>query len=64
MIIPDSLTNEQAEKIGAEIAQDFGLKRSKEHSDRWQTENGTFTNKGIARRAHSIIALVACTFKT
>ncbi len=49
------LSNEDAERIGAELAADFGLARSSEHRDRWQTENGTFTNKGIARRALRII---------
>lgn len=49
------LNDEDAERIGAELSEDFGLERSKEHPDRWQTLNGTFTNKGIARRALRII---------
>jgi len=53
--IPKYLTDEQAEKAGAEIAQDFGLKPSREHKDGWETESGWFTNKGIARRAHRMI---------
>jgi hypothetical protein len=39
-----------ADRIGAVIAEDFGLKRSPEHVDRWETSVGTFTNRGIARR--------------
>lgn len=49
------LSDEQTEKAGAKIAMDFELKRSREHPDRWQTVNGTFTNKGIARRALRLI---------
>lgn len=55
MEIPNYLSDEQAEKIGAVIAADFGLKRSRERPDRWETESGTFTNKGLARRAHRFI---------
>lgn len=43
--------DEAAERIGKAIAQDFGLKRSREYPDRYDTQGGTFTNKGIARRA-------------
>lgn len=55
MQINGTLTDEQAEAIGRAIAKDFGLKRSREHSDRWLTESGTFTNKGIALRALRMI---------
>lgn len=50
-----SLSDEQAERIGAIIAADFGLKRSTEYPNRYETENGTFTNKGVARRALRMI---------
>jgi hypothetical protein len=46
-----TIDDESAERIGKAIAEDFGLKRSREHADRYVTQNGTFTNKGIARRA-------------
>ena len=45
------LTDEQAKKIGQKIAADFGLKKSRENSDRYVTESGDFTALGIARRA-------------
>lgn len=47
--------DEQAEKIGAALAEEFLLKRSREHPDRFETMGGTFRNKGIARRAALII---------
>ncbi len=49
------LNDEDAERIGAALAADFGLERAKDHKDRWQTTEGTFTNKGIARRAIRLI---------
>ena len=49
------LDDEVAEEIGATLASEFMLKRDREHKDRWQTTVGTFTNKGIARRAACII---------
>lgn len=56
--IPKYLSDEQAERIGAALAQDFGLKprRGMTSGDAgWETESGWFTNKGIARRAHRFI---------
>lgn len=50
--IPKYLSDEQAERIGRAIAQDFGLQRSTEQLNGWETESGWFSNKGIARRAH------------
>lgn len=50
-----SLSEETAEKLGAEIAGIFKLRRDSEHKDRWQTTWGSKTNKGIAR---SVVALV------
>jgi hypothetical protein len=50
------LSDEDAEHIGAELAIDFGLKRNYASGFRqWQTASGTFTNKGIARRALRMI---------
>lgn len=49
--VPVSLSDAQADRIGAVLAREFGLKRDREHRDRYQTENGTFTARGIARRA-------------
>lgn len=48
-------SDENAEKIGAALAEEFLMKRSREHSDRFETMGGTFKNKGIARRAALII---------
>lgn len=49
------INNEQATKIGEQIAKDFHLKRSKEYPDRWETASGTYYSAGIARRAHRLI---------
>lgn len=49
------LTDDEAAKAGDELARDFGLKRADDHPDRWQTENGSFRNQGISRRAIRII---------
>ena len=51
----DGISNSEAEKIGLEIATNFSLKRCIVHADRWQTESGDYTNKGIARRALRMI---------
>jgi hypothetical protein len=53
--IPFFMDDAQAEKVGFVLAREFHLKRSREYGDRWETNSGTFTNKGIARRAHRII---------
>jgi hypothetical protein len=45
-----------ANAAGSAIGHDFGLKKSIEHTDRWYTENGTFTNIGLARRAIRMIS--------
>lgn len=55
VVIPSYLSDDQAERIGRAIATDFGLSKSPEHSGRWITLSGTFTNKGLARRAHRLI---------
>jgi hypothetical protein len=49
------LNDDEAELIGGILAEDFDLSRSKDNPDRWQTLNGSFTNKGIARRAMRLI---------
>ncbi len=49
------LNDDEAELIGGILAEDFGLSRSTNHPDRWQTLNGSFTNRGIARRAMRLI---------
>lgn len=50
----DNLDDEKAELIGRKLAEEFMLKRSSEHRDRWQLAGGTFRNKGVARRAARI----------
>jgi len=49
------LTDEQAKAAGEEIARDFGLKRCREHKDRFVTESGSFRAEGIARRAFRML---------
>lgn len=53
-LIFGELTDELAEKIGAQIAFELQLKPSKEYPDRYDTWGGTFTNKGLARRVARI----------
>ena len=53
-----TLTDEQAEKAGKEIALEFGLRRSRKHPDRWETSGGTFRNQGLARRAFMMIQTI------
>lgn len=55
LLPPRELDDETADRAGALIAADFRLKRSREHSDRFDTKAGTFTARGIARRAHRVI---------
>lgn len=55
LLPPRELDDETADRAGALIAADFRLKRSREHSDRFDTTAGTFTLRGIARRAHRVI---------
>jgi hypothetical protein len=45
-----------ANAAGSAIGHDFGLKKSREHTDRWETENGTFTNIGLTRRAIRMVS--------
>ena len=54
------LSNEEAERIGAVIAREFKLKRNRRLRVSWgkevyDTEEGTRTNQGVARRIVRII---------
>ena len=48
------MNDELAENIGKVIAHTLLLKPSREYRDRWDTDGGTFTNKGLARRVARI----------
>lgn len=50
------LEDELAEKVGAILAAEFGMRRDSEYRDRWQTASGSYTNKGVARRAFHLIS--------
>lgn len=53
------MNDELANKIGAVIADELMMQRSKEHPDRWETAGGTFTNIGLARRTARIFIEVS-----
>lgn len=46
-----------AAQVGESLARDFGLKQDWEHPDRFVTASGTFTARGIARRAYRILSI-------
>jgi hypothetical protein len=47
-------TEEELQKIGARLAAALGLKRDKEHKDRWHTAFGTKTGLGLILTLHRI----------
>ena len=49
------MTDEEAETRGARLSAELLMKRDREHKDRWQTLSGSYTNKGVARRALRIL---------
>lgn len=51
----EDISEELEEKIGAQLARVFTLRRDPEHADRWQTAVGTKTNIGVFRTAVGII---------
>ncbi len=57
MKIPKYIENDEvAAKIGAKIAFELDLKKSRKFSDRFELAGGTFTKIGLARRVHRLIA--------
>lgn len=51
----EDINEDVEEKIGAQLARVFKLRRDPEHKDRWQTAVGTKTNVGLFRTVVGII---------
>jgi hypothetical protein len=49
MIAIENMSDEQLNEVGAQLAGVLGLKKDREHKDRWQLNGwGNKTNKGLA----------------
>lgn len=51
----EEIDDATAEKIGAALAKVLQLKKSKEYSNRWETNAGNKTNIGLYRTVYAIL---------